>query len=198
MLHFYNANQNVVKFIENEWNQIRDKHNIKNRCNETIPTYITGLYPVPAALEFRQELIDDVSFCRPLMPEPPKALPKEFQDILDKHDTVVYFSLGTIGYTDKEGLESDQTILDAIGMLAPIPVLMKSLKGGKDAPEILKLPNNVHTFQWLPQNDLLGHEKIKMFITHAGMNSLVETAFMEHHASVYLVLPINLIILHEC
>lgn len=41
----------------------------------------------------------------------------------------------------------------------------------------VKLSPNVKTVNWLPQNDILGHEKTKLFITHAGANGLAEAAY---------------------
>ncbi|TKR62978.1 hypothetical protein L596_026870 [Steinernema carpocapsae] len=40
---------------------------------------------------------------------------------------------------------------------------------GKDVP-------NLVTSSWVPQNDLLNHSKLAAFITHAGMNSLIEAS----------------------
>ena len=31
--------------------------------------------------------------------------------------------------------------------------------------------------EWLPQNDLLGHNKTRLFITHAGVNSMYEAGY---------------------
>jgi glucuronosyltransferase len=40
-----------------------------------------------------------------------------------------------------------------------------------------KLSPNIKTVKWLPQNDILGHVKTKLFITHAGANGLAEAAY---------------------
>ncbi len=33
------------------------------------------------------------------------------------------------------------------------------------------------TFDWIPQNDLLGHEKLKAFVSHMGNNGAYEAAY---------------------
>ena len=44
---------------------------------------------------------------------------------------------------------------------------------GKD----LKLKSNVKASPWLPQNDILGHPKTRLFIGHAGMNGMMEAGY---------------------
>ena len=39
------------------------------------------------------------------------------------------------------------------------------------------LPDHIHIVTWMPQNDLLGHPNLKLFITHCGMNSFIEAVY---------------------
>ena len=39
------------------------------------------------------------------------------------------------------------------------------------------LPDHIHVVTWMPQNDLLGHPNLKLFITHCGMNSYIEAVY---------------------
>ncbi|ELU16650.1 hypothetical protein CAPTEDRAFT_49794, partial [Capitella teleta] len=44
-----------------------------------------------------------------------------------------------------------------------------------DAPE--ETPANVLVLRWIPQNDLLGHNNTKLFITHCGANGQFEALY---------------------
>ena len=39
------------------------------------------------------------------------------------------------------------------------------------------LGTNIKVVDWLPQNDLLGHKDIRVFVSHVGHNSLYESAY---------------------
>ena len=41
----------------------------------------------------------------------------------------------------------------------------------------MHLGDNVKVSSWLPQNDILGHPKTRLFIGHAGMNGMLEAAY---------------------
>ena len=43
--------------------------------------------------------------------------------------------------------------------------------------DLSDVPLNVRVMSWVPQNDLLAHPNMKLFITHCGMNSIVETFY---------------------
>ena len=45
----------------------------------------------------------------------------------------------------------------------------------------MQLPSNVKIMNWLPQNDLLGHQNTKLFVTHCGNN--------EQHEALYHGVP---------
>jgi ceramide galactosyltransferase len=49
------------------------------------------------------------------------------------------------------------------------------------------LPPNVKISRWLPQQDILGHPKLKVFITHGGLLSMFETVY---HGSPAVVMPV--------
>ena len=48
------------------------------------------------------------------------------------------------------------------------------------------IPSNVKFMTWLPQQDLLGHPKVRLFITHGGLNSIQEAVY---HKVPLIILP---------
>ena len=41
----------------------------------------------------------------------------------------------------------------------------------------LSVSDNVKLLSWLPQNDILGHPKTRLFIGHAGLNGIFESTY---------------------
>jgi glucuronosyltransferase len=55
-----------------------------------------------------------------------------------------------------------------------------------ESDEIENKPDNVFISKWLPQDDILAHPKIKLFISHCGYGGLVESKF---HAVPIICVP---------
>lgn len=59
--------------------------------------------------------------------------------------------------------------------------------GGTTNTTELEVPPNVRLLSWLPQQDLLGHPKARLFITHAGLFSKQEAVY---HGVPLIALPV--------
>uniref|UniRef100_A0A034VV73 UDP-glucuronosyltransferase n=1 Tax=Bactrocera dorsalis TaxID=27457 RepID=A0A034VV73_BACDO len=94
----------------------------------------------------------------------PKPLPHDLQTYLDNSTHgVVYFSLGSYMKSIDMPKEKISLILNAFSQLKQ-NVLWKF-----ENSSIGHLPPNVKIQSWLPQNDILAHPNIKVFITHGGI-----------------------------
>ena len=111
--------------------------------------------------------------------QPNKTLPAEFRAILDAaEDGVMLVTFGSFLESWKE--HRIGRIFEVLGKVGH-PVLFRYTGTYKPVPK------NVHIFKWLPQNDLLGHPKVKLFITHCGNNGQMEALF---HAVPMVGLPV--------
>ncbi|XP_064120566.1 UDP-glucosyltransferase 2-like [Macrobrachium nipponense] len=114
---------------------------------------------------------------------PTKPLPTELKEWLDNADEegVIYFSLGAFQKTSRIPDKYRDALLEAFSLL-PHRVLIK-FNGNN-----LKFPPNVKAFPWLPQQDVLGHRSIRVFVTHCGKHSASEAIY---HGVPVLGLPIT-------
>lgn len=102
----------------------------------------------------------------------PSLLPNHLQTLLDNSmNGAIYFSMGTnVKSTDL----SDENLL----ALHNVFKQLKQQVIWKFENENLKdLPQNVYISKWLPQNDILAHKNIKLFITHGGLGSMIEARY---------------------
>ncbi|OWK54955.1 UDP-glucuronosyltransferase 2B18 [Lonchura striata] len=93
---------------------------------------------------------------------------EEFVQSSGEHGVIV-FTLGSMVHSLSD--EKSNVIAKALSQL-PQKVLWR-YKGKK--PETLG--SNTRIFDWIPQNDLLGHPLTKAFITHGGTNGLYEAIY---------------------
>ena len=111
----------------------------------------------------------------------PNPLPKEFNDFYDKaEDGVILVSFGSL---------IDQATEQMMNKMFDVFKRLKQSIVMRYTGMLNNVPDNVMLAKWLPQNDLLGHPKTKLFITHGGNNGQMEGLY---HGVQMLVVPFAL------
>ncbi|KAH8358918.1 hypothetical protein KR093_003240 [Drosophila rubida] len=134
-----------------------------------------------------------LSFPRPYVPNmvevgglhishKPAPLPKDIEDFIEGAGSagVIYFSLGSNVKSKDLPEEQIQMLLKTFASL-PQRVLWKF-----ENDQLPGKPSNVFLSKWFPQPDILAHPKVKLFITHGGLLSTIESI---HHGKPVLGLP---------
>ncbi|KAH8242954.1 hypothetical protein KR032_003264 [Drosophila birchii] len=134
-----------------------------------------------------------LSFPRPYVPNmievgglhishKPAPLPKDLEDFIQGagEQGVIYFSLGSNVKSKDLPAERRELILKTFASL-PQRVLWKF-----EDDQLPGKPSNVFISKWFPQPDILAHLKVKLFITHGGLLSTIESI---HHGKPVLGLP---------
>ncbi|XP_072477066.1 UDP-glucuronosyltransferase 2A1-like isoform X16 [Notamacropus eugenii] len=121
--------------------------------------------------EFPRPYLPNFEFVGGLHCKPAKPLPEEMEKFVQSSGEhgIVVFSLGSM----VKNLTEEKSNLIAAA-LAQIPQKVLWRYQGKK-PDTLG--PNTRTYDWIPQNDLLGHPKTKAFITHGGTNGIYEAIY---------------------
>uniref|UniRef100_A0A3Q2G263 UDP-glucuronosyltransferase n=1 Tax=Cyprinodon variegatus TaxID=28743 RepID=A0A3Q2G263_CYPVA len=103
--------------------------------------------------------------------KPAESLPVSMEEFVQSSGDhgVIIMSLGTFVPELPEDLVNE--IAAAFSKL-PQKVIW-SYKGNKPST----LGNNTLVVDWMPQKDLLGHPKVKLFVAHGGTNGLIEAIY---------------------
>ncbi|XP_049857716.1 UDP-glycosyltransferase UGT5-like isoform X3 [Schistocerca gregaria] len=97
---------------------------------------------------------------------------KDIQKFLDEaEDGVIYFSLGSNVRGNTIPEEKRLAFLEAFAQL-PQRVLWKWEAGSMPGQ-----PDNVMTAKWWPQQDVLAHKNMRLFITQGGLQSVNEAGY---------------------
>ncbi|XP_050694529.1 UDP-glucosyltransferase 2-like [Eriocheir sinensis] len=112
----------------------------------------------------------------------PETLPQDLKEFVEGagEDGVVLFSLGSIAKSTHIPQRYKDILVEAFRRL-PQRVVWKY--EGDD----LQLPPNVLAKAWVPQQDLLGHNRTRLFISHCGNLGLQEA---QYHGVPVLALPL--------
>ena len=115
---------------------------------------------------------------------------KKLQKFLDEaKDGVIYVSFGSALKSADMSVEKRDILLKVFGSRKE-----KILWKWETDEPMPNLPLNVLLHKWLPQQDVLGHPNVKMFISHGGQSSFQETLCHQKPAvfvSVFADQPAN-------
>jgi UDP:flavonoid glycosyltransferase YjiC (YdhE family) len=109
-------------------------------------------------------------------------LPDDIQKFIDDSESVIFFSLGGNLKSSAMPIEKQEAIIKSLTRVKE-RILLKW-----EDDENVKV--NRHKFlvkKWFPQDDLLAHPKVKLFITHGGLLSGSEAVY---HGKPLIVIPI--------
>ena len=137
-----------------------------------------ALIPHDFALNYPRPFTPNVKVIGPVLPEVAKKLPNDLETFMMNKEVVVV-SFGTTLSSHLPGFV--EMIAEALGKL-PYHVLWKQVG---NLPE--DMASNIKVVSWFPQNDVLGHPSTKVFVTHGGLNSVLESVY---HAVPMVVLPL--------
>jgi len=109
--------------------------------------------------------------------------------VADSENGFILFTLGSMIPGSSIPKETLQSFMNVFANL-PQKVVWK---WEDEVPE--NLPKNIFMSKWLPQQDLLGHPKAELFITHGGLQGTLEAIY---HAVPLLCLPLGADQTHNC
>ncbi|XP_030187209.1 UDP-glucuronosyltransferase 3A1-like [Lynx canadensis] len=124
------------------------------------------------ALEFARPLLPNTVYIGGLMVRPVKPVPQEFENFISKFGDsgFVLVAMGSMVGT----YQSQEVLMEMNSAFARLSQgVIWNCKPSK-WPKDVKLAANVKIVDWLPQNDLLAHPRIRLFVTHGGLNSIME------------------------
>ncbi|XP_034488819.1 UDP-glucuronosyltransferase 2A2 [Drosophila innubila] len=102
----------------------------------------------------------------------PQPLPAKIAKFVeDAKDGVIYFSMGSNIKSSDLPAATRQVLLQAFGSLKQ-RVLWKF-----EQEQLEDQPENVLISKWFPQPDVLAHPNVKLFITHGGLLSTIESIY---------------------
>ncbi|KAM5192177.1 UDP-glucuronosyltransferase 3A1-like [Mantella aurantiaca] len=168
----------VQKIIDSQLDGVIEEH-FPPESRPNIPDlYLKAelwLYNIDFTLEFPRPLLPHVQYIGGLLAKPVKPLSQELEDFISESE------------------DSGFIVVTLGSMLSSLPLVefLKEMNGGfakiqqkviwryqrSKWPQEVEIPPNVKIMDWVSQNDLLGHSKVRLLVTHGGMNSLLEAVY---------------------
>uniref|UniRef100_A0A914PNH8 UDP-glucuronosyltransferase n=1 Tax=Panagrolaimus davidi TaxID=227884 RepID=A0A914PNH8_9BILA len=90
---------------------------------------------------------------------------------------VIFFSLGSNIHTSHLPKAVKKNLIDAFSSFTDYHFIIKLEADDEYGRNYAKTKSNTFVTEWAPQNLILQHSNLKLFFTHGGYNSLLETAY---------------------
>jgi len=182
-LTFWQRLQNLVfvygfqamgfKFMNQQMNVFRNKGYNLDRDDYNYFAYDSLIMiQFPMGFAFNISRPPNFIFLNYITPTEPKSFEKDDKDLhnfLNIYKKNVYISQGTIF----KNIDFSK-IIKFFDELSDIGFIL-SIK--KEVSDKYKFPKNVHLKHWVNQNNLLGDKRINAFVSHGGINSILEAIY---------------------
>ncbi len=180
---FFAVNVRFMGFADFEtW---AEKHKILNVTQPLEYAYVNTLQLIQCdtALDFPRPLFPNIKCIGGIMNTPANHLDDELETFMQSSGDagVILVSFGTL----INRLNSAEKAITIGKALARLPQKVIWRYKGKQ-PEFVG--KNTRVMEWVPQNDLLGHPKLKAFVTHCGSHSTFEAAY---HGTPVIAVPLG-------
>lgn len=164
-----------------------DQKHVVQSTGQSFRTYATGVSSSAAAiavgdwsLENPVPLPPKVHMVGPILLEEAKPLPADLNIFLDTAMStgrgVAYVSMGTLVVLTADEARSMAAALSALDSFVLWKLDHAHLPGNMTW-DSLQAGSNIKLVDWAPQNDVLAHPAVKLFVTQSGINSLYEAAY---------------------
>ncbi|NXX75287.1 CGT galactosyltransferase, partial [Urocolius indicus] len=155
-----------------KFERLMEKHRVEPKTSMLDLVHGTSLFFLcnDVVLDFPRPTLPHVIFTGGILAEPAKPLPvglRLWVEAADAGVVVVSFGIG-IRALPRELVET------MAGAFARLPQRVVWRYFGQKPRN---LGDNTLMMEWLPQNDLLGHPKVKAFVSHCGMNGVFEAIY---------------------
>ncbi|KAK2853569.1 hypothetical protein Q5P01_006230 [Channa striata] len=129
------------------------------------------LMRVDFAFEYPRPTMPNVVYIGGFQCKPAKPLPQDLEDFVQSSGEhgVIIMSMGT--FVSELPVDITNEMATAFAKL-PQKVIWRHTGSRPDT-----LGNNTLRVDWMPQNDLLGHPKTKLFVAHGGTNGVQEAIY---------------------
>lgn len=177
--------QRFMNFLYNHWEELLKTYEMTPAIDKMVRGVVPDI-PYVGELEKDTRLIllnanSVIQYSEASMPNvipvggmqivEPKELPDDLKKVVEHaKNGAILFSLGTNVRSDTLGNERIIEILNAMGQVSEYQFLWKF----ESDTMPIEVPKNVYIRKWMPQNDLLAHPNLKLFITHSGLLSTQE------------------------